>query len=43
MVEVHDKPESALSDGAQAINFEQFDHLFKNLKKVATALDIQIP
>src|SRR5690606_32833265 len=27
MIEVHDKPEDALSDGAQAINFEQFDYL----------------
>jgi 3-deoxy-7-phosphoheptulonate synthase len=43
MIEVHDKPEEALSDGAQAINFAQFDSLTKNLKKVATALDIQIP
>lgn len=43
MIEVHDKPEEALSDGAQAMNYTDFDHLSKNLKKVATSLDIQIP
>lgn len=43
MIEVHDKPEEALSDGAQAINYAEFDYLTKNLKKFATALDIQIP
>lgn len=43
MIEVHDKPEEALSDGAQAINYADFDILTKNIKKFATALDIQVP
>ncbi len=43
MIEVHDKPEEALSDGAQAINYADFDSLTKNIKKFATALDIQVP
>lgn len=43
MIEVHDKPEEALSDGAQAINYADFDVLTKNIKKFATALDIQVP
>ena len=43
MIEVHDKPEEALSDGAQAINYADFDSLAKKIKKFATALDIQVP
>lgn len=43
MIEVHDEPEKALSDGAQAIGFEQFDQLSKNLKKLAFAMDIRYP
>lgn len=43
MIEVHDKPEEALSDGAQAMSYADFDILSKNLKKVATSLDIQVP
>ncbi|MES2768068.1 MAG: 3-deoxy-7-phosphoheptulonate synthase [Bdellovibrionota bacterium] len=43
MIEVHDRPEEALSDGAQAINYADFDSLTKNIKKFATALDIQVP
>ena len=33
MVEVHEKPECALSDGPQSLNFEMFEKLSKNLKK----------
>jgi 3-deoxy-7-phosphoheptulonate synthase len=43
MIEVHDKPEEALSDGAQAINYADFDSLTKKIKKFATALDIRVP
>ncbi len=43
MIEVHDRPELALSDGAQAINYADFDFMSKNLRKMATALDIHIP
>lgn len=34
MVEVHENPECALSDGPQSLNFEMFEKLSKNLKKV---------
>lgn len=43
MIEVHDKPEEALSDGAQAINYADFDSLTKKIRKFALALDIQVP
>ena len=33
MVEVHENPECALSDGPQSLNFEMFEKLSKNLKK----------
>lgn len=33
MVEVHENPECALSDGPQSLNFEMFDSLSKKLKK----------
>ncbi|WP_022819169.1 3-deoxy-7-phosphoheptulonate synthase [Fusobacterium russii] len=33
MVEVHENPECALSDGPQSLNFEMFDRLSKKLKK----------
>lgn len=31
MIEVHNDPEHALSDGPQSLNFEQFDSVMKNL------------
>jgi 3-deoxy-7-phosphoheptulonate synthase len=43
MIEVHDKPEEALSDGAQAISYADFDSLAKRIRKFALALDIQVP
>jgi 3-deoxy-7-phosphoheptulonate synthase len=43
MIEVHDEPEKALSDGAQAMDFNQFDLTMKSLKKVAFAMDIRFP
>lgn len=33
MVEVHENPECALSDGPQSLNFEMFDKMSKKLKK----------
>lgn len=33
MVEVHENPECALSDGPQSLNFEMFDNLSKKLEK----------
>lgn len=32
MIEVHNDPEHALSDGPQSLNFEQFDAVMKNLR-----------
>ena len=34
MVEFHPEPEKALSDGPQALYFDQFDTLMKDLKKI---------
>jgi len=31
MIEVHPKPEDALSDGEQSLTFEQYKHLYKNV------------
>ncbi|SHG96514.1 3-deoxy-7-phosphoheptulonate synthase [Tepidibacter thalassicus] len=35
MVEVHPDPENALSDGAQSLNFDEFEELIKSLKNGA--------
>lgn len=39
MVEVHPKPSEALSDGPQALTFEDFDIMMRQLKKVLFAFD----
>jgi 3-deoxy-7-phosphoheptulonate synthase len=36
MVEVHNDPEKALSDGAQSLNPAQFDDLMQDVKKMFT-------
>lgn len=36
MIEVHNNPAKALSDGPQSLNFEQFDALMTNLKPYVT-------
>jgi 3-deoxy-7-phosphoheptulonate synthase len=38
LVEVHNCPEKALSDGPQALYFEQFEQLMKELKLIAPAV-----
>lgn len=38
MVEVHENPEEALSDGAQSLKPDQFNKLMKELKTVASAV-----
>lgn len=43
MVESHDQPEFALSDGFQALRPEQLRQLIGKVRKVATALDIHVP
>jgi len=43
MVEVHDRPEEALSDGNQALEPEQFEQLMDEIRQVAAALDRRLP
>jgi 3-deoxy-7-phosphoheptulonate synthase len=38
LVEVHPNPDRALSDGAQTLDFDQFDHLLDNLRRLAEPL-----
>jgi len=37
MVEVHPEPENALSDGKQALTFDQFENLFNKINSVFQA------
>ncbi|MDR0832168.1 MAG: 3-deoxy-7-phosphoheptulonate synthase [Bacillales bacterium] len=39
IIEVHNNPECALSDGAQSITFEQFESLMKKGRRVAEVID----
>ena len=39
LIEVHNEPEKALSDGAQALSFNQFSLLMKELKKLSQPLN----
>lgn len=39
MIEVHNKPECALCDGAQSLYPEQFNELYQKLKKIAPVVD----
>jgi 3-deoxy-7-phosphoheptulonate synthase len=38
LLEVHNDPEHALSDGAQSLHFEQFDQLMAELRMIAPAV-----
>ena len=38
MVEVHPDPSTALSDGAQTLDFEDFDRLLESLRTLAEPL-----
>jgi 3-deoxy-7-phosphoheptulonate synthase len=38
LIEVHPQPEKAFSDGAQSLDFAQFDRLLENLKRLAEPL-----
>lgn len=42
LLEVHPSPEKALSDGAQSLNFDEFDRLLEKLRRVADALEVTI-
>jgi 3-deoxy-7-phosphoheptulonate synthase len=43
MVEVHDNPDKALSDGAQTIFPEQFKELMDEISQIATAVHRSVP
>ena len=38
MIEVHPDPDNALSDGAQSLDFDAFERLLGQLKKLAEPL-----
>ena len=42
MIEIHPRPEQALSDGAQTLNFEQFATMLKTLRSLAPTLGVTI-
>jgi 3-deoxy-7-phosphoheptulonate synthase len=42
LVEVHNDPEKALSDGAQSLYPEQFEQLMKELRIIATAVERRV-
>lgn len=42
IVEVHPDPEHALSDGAQSLKLEKFDHMMKTLTHLSSVLDKKI-
>jgi len=43
MVEVHDKPETALSDGNQALLPDQFEQLMGEIRLLAAVVDREVP
>lgn len=42
IIEVHPSPETALSDGYQSLDFQQFDETMKRCARVAAAVDKQL-
>lgn len=42
LLEVHPQPEQALSDGAQSLNFAEFDDLLARLKRLAEPLGVSV-
>ena len=38
IIEVHNNPDKALSDGAQSVTPDMFDNIIKNVKIIATAV-----
>jgi 3-deoxy-7-phosphoheptulonate synthase len=43
IVEVHDRPEEALSDGNQALLPEEFADLVRSIRRLGTVLERQVP
>ncbi|HEV7300291.1 MAG TPA: 3-deoxy-7-phosphoheptulonate synthase [Tepidisphaeraceae bacterium] len=42
ILEVHDDPEHAMTDGAQSLNLKQFAEVMKSIKRVAAAVDREV-
>ncbi|MDE0151051.1 MAG: 3-deoxy-7-phosphoheptulonate synthase [Bdellovibrionales bacterium] len=42
LIEVHNEPDKALSDGAQALSFNQFSSLIKDLKNLSKSLNKKV-
>jgi 3-deoxy-7-phosphoheptulonate synthase len=42
IIEVHNQPEKAKSDGPQSLYFEQFSQLMKEVRKIAEAIGRKI-
>jgi 3-deoxy-7-phosphoheptulonate synthase len=42
LIEVHPDPDHALSDGAQSLDFDQFDKLLESLRRIAEALGVTV-
>ena len=42
MIEVHNDPAHALSDGAQSLTYDSFHHTMNALRAVAAAVDREI-
>ncbi len=43
MIEVHDEPHKALSDGAQALSYSSFEAVISKVKKIAGTFDLSYP
>jgi len=43
MVEVHNNPDKALSDGMQSIYPDQFDELMQQVRQIATVVERYVP
>jgi 3-deoxy-D-arabino-heptulosonate 7-phosphate (DAHP) synthase len=43
MIEVHDEPEKALSDGFQAIRPAQLESLIRKLRQISGPLGFELP
>jgi 3-deoxy-7-phosphoheptulonate synthase len=37
IIEVHEEPEKAISDGQQSLNFDEADALYKNVRTILQA------
>jgi 3-deoxy-7-phosphoheptulonate synthase len=42
IIEVHPHPSQALSDGAQSLDFDNFDHLMADLRRLLGSMQKQL-